>query len=99
MIKINRALFECDGPAWVLAGEFATIGESVVDSVLTVDAFLNKEEAFNMLLSGAYAQIVGDSVVGAKDIPMETKAKLIIDFLTDKNGTDGVPIPRKGIDY
>lgn len=99
MIKINRDLFECDGPAWVLAGEFATIGGSVVDSVLTVDVFLNKAEAFNMLLSGAYAEIVGGSVVGAKDIPMETKAKLIIDFLTDKNSTDGVPIPRKGIDY
>lgn len=98
MIKINRALFECDGPAWVLAGEFATIGGSVVDSVLT-DVLLNKAETFNMLLSGAYAKIVGGSVVEAKDIPMETKAKLIIDFLTDKNGTDGVPIPRKGINY
>lgn len=98
MIKINRGLFECDGPAWVLAGEFATIGGSVVDSVLT-DVFLNKAEAFNMLLSGAYAKIVGGSVVGVEDIPMETKAKLIIDFLTDANGTDGVPIPRKGIDY
>ena len=99
MIKVNRGVFKYDGPVWMLAGDFATIGENAVDSAFSADSSLDKIEAFNMLLSGAYAKIVGGSAVAAKEIPMRIKAELVIDHLTDTNGTDGVPIPRKGIDY
>lgn len=100
MIKTDNGVVEYDGPVYKLAVDFAVIGRmAVADEFINDVGLPNKSKAFNMLLSGAYTAIVSNSDADAIDIPMGIKAKLIIDHLTDANNTDGVPIPRKGIDY
>lgn len=98
MIKVNRGALEIDGLASEIAAEFAMVGMSAV-SGMTLIKLERPSKAFDMLLTGAYMEITNCSYEEAKEVPMDVKAKLIIDFLTDTNSTDGVPIPRKGIDY
>lgn len=98
MIKVNRGSLEVDGLASEIAAEFGMLGMSAVSGMILIK-LERPSKAFDMFLNGAYMEITDCAYKEVEEIPMDIKAKLIIDFLTDKNGTDGVPIPRKGIDY
>lgn len=98
MIKTDRGELKIEGLVSEIATDFAMLGMSAVSGE-TLIKLGHPSKAFDMFLNGAYMEITDCTYKEVEEIPMETKAKLIIDFLTDKNGTDGVPIPRKGIDY
>ena len=98
MIKTDRGELKFEGLASEIATDFAILGMSAVSGE-TLIKLGYPSKAFDMFLNGAYMEITDCAYKEVEEIPMETKAKLIIDFLTDANGTDGVPIPRKGIDY
>ena len=98
MIKTDRGELRIKGFASEIATDFAMLGMNAVSGETLIKLGL-PSKAFDMFLNGAYMEITDCAYTEVEEIPMETKAKLIIDFLTDANGTDGVPIPRKGIDY
>lgn len=98
MIKTDRGELIINGFASEIATDFAILGINAVSGEILIKLG-RPSKAFDMFLNGAYMEITDCTYKEVEEIPMETKAKLIIDFLTDKNGTDGVPIPRKGIDY
>ena len=98
MIKIDRGKLKNEGFASEITADFGVLGMYAASEKISI-ILGHPSKAFNAFLNGAYMKITDCTYKEVEEIPMETKAKLIIDFLTDKNGTDGVPIPRKGIDY
>lgn len=98
MIKTDRGELKIESLASEITADFGVLGMYAVSGKTSI-ILGHPSNAFNAFLNGVYMKTTDCTYKEAHETPMDIKAKLIIDHLTDANGTDGVPIPRKGIDY